>query len=101
MTHLRNLWAGRLPLHDALWTWGVSRGLLLNAICTIAALSIWAMQDTGPLAAVALGLHFLPVPYNVIFAVGVWRSAADPQHSPRTRILARVFAISLAAIFIV
>jgi hypothetical protein len=101
MTHLRDLWAGRLPLREALWTWGVVCGLPLNAVCTIAALSIWLTQDTGPLAAVALGIHFLPMPYNAVFAVGVWRSAADPQHSPRTRLLARALAIALAVLFIV
>lgn len=101
VTHLRDLWAGRLPLHEALWTWGVVRGLPLNAGCTIAALTLWLVQDTGPLAAVALGIHFLPVPYNAVFAVGVWRSAADPQHPPRTRILARAFAIALAVLYIV
>lgn len=101
MTRLRDLWAGRLPLHETLWTWGLFRGLLLNAGCTMAALSIWLVRDTGPLVTGALVIHFLPVPYNVAFAVGAWRSAADPRHSPRTRLLARMFALALAAAFVV
>ena len=46
-------------------------------------------------------IHFLPVPYNVIFAVGGWRSAAAPQHSARARVLARVFVVALATLFMV
>ena len=62
---------------------------------------IWLVQPTGPVAVVALVIHFLPVPYNVAFAVGGWRSAADPEHSPRARVLARMFTIALAALFMV
>lgn len=101
MQNLRDLWAGRIPLHDVLWTWGVFRGLLLNAGCTTASMGIWLANDSGPAAAIALGIHFLPVPYNVVFAVGAWRSAADPRHSPDARRLARTLAIVLAAIYMV
>jgi hypothetical protein len=101
VTRLRDLWAGRLPLHEVVWTWGVFRGTLLNLGCTAASLLIWLVQGTGPIATGALFIHFLPVPYNLIFAVGAWRSAADPHYSQRTRVLARVFAIALAALFMV
>lgn len=53
----------------------------------------------GRLQQVALAIHFLPVPYNVVFAVGAWRSAADPRHSGRARLYSRVFAIALAALY--
>ena len=62
---------------------------------------IWLAGDTGPLALIALGIHFLPVPYNIVFAVGAWRSAADPRHFPATRLWSRVFAIALAALYMV
>jgi len=99
VTALRDLWAGRLPLNEALWTWGVFRGLMLNAGCTMASMWIWLYNDGGPVAAIAVVVHFLPVPYNVVFAVGAWRSAADPRHSHRTRALARVCAVALAALY--
>lgn len=98
---LRDLWEGNLPLHEVLWTWGLFRGLLINMGCTLVALWIWLGYDAGPVAAVALVIHFLPVPYNVVFAVGAWRSAADPQHSARARQYSRVFAITLAALYVV
>lgn len=101
MTRLRDLWAGRLPLHEVVWIWGLLRGVLLNAGCTAAALCLWLVQGSGPIAAGALLIHFLPVPYNVMFAVGAWRSAADPRHSARTRVSARLFALALAAFFVV
>jgi hypothetical protein len=99
MTRLRDLWAGRLPLNEVLLTWVLLRGLMLNAGCTMASMWIWLDHDAGPLGAVALAVHFLPVPYNVAVAVGAWRSAADPRHSPRTRTLARTGAIVLAALY--
>jgi hypothetical protein len=101
MKRLHDLWSGRLPLNEALWDWGVLRGLLLNLGCTLAALWLWLGQDAGPFATGALVIHFLPVPYNVAFVVGVWRSAADPQHSHRTRILARAGAVALAILYMV
>lgn len=101
LKNLRDLWTGRLSLHEILWTWGVFRGLLLNVTCTMVSMWIWLAHDSGPLAAIALVIHFLPVPYNIIFAVGAWRSAADPRHSPDARRLARIFAIALAASYMV
>jgi hypothetical protein len=84
-----------------IWTWAVLRGALFNVGCTMISMWIWLVQGTGPAAAIALVIHFLPVPYNVVFAVGAWRSAADPQHSGRTRVLARVFATALATLYMV
>lgn len=101
MSRLRDLWAGRLPLRDAVWTWGVLRGAPLNLVCALVALGIWQMYDAGPFAAGALVIHFLPTPYNILVAVGVWRSAAGRQHPHRTRLMARVFAVVLATLFVV
>jgi hypothetical protein len=95
------LWAGRLPLHDVVWTWAVLRGALFNVGCTMISMWIWLVHPTGPIAAAAMVLHFLPVPYNVIFAVGGWRSAAAPQHSRHARVLARVLVVALATLFMI
>jgi hypothetical protein len=101
VTSLRDLWAGRLPLHDVIWSWGVLRGALLNVGCTLVSMWIWLVQGSGPLAVVALVIHFLPVPYNVAFAVGAWRSASHPEHSPRMRVAARAVALGLCALYMV
>lgn len=100
MTALRDLWAGRLPLRDILWTWAVYYGGLLNAGCTLISMWLWLVWSTGPVAVVALVIHFLPVPYNVVFAIGAWRAAGRPEHSPRIRVLARGFAVALFALFL-
>lgn len=96
---LRDLWEGRLSLAETLGTWGLLRGLMLNAGCSAAALSIWLVADSPAASALALTIHFLPVPYNVVIAVGGWRAAGAPGHSPRTRALARAAALGLAALF--
>ncbi len=99
MDALRDLWAGRLPLGETLGTWGLLRGLMLNAGCSAVALSIWLTNDHRAAAAIALVIHYLPVPYNVAIAVGGWRAASRPEHSPRTRALGRAAALALAALF--
>jgi hypothetical protein len=96
---LRDLWAGRLPLYEVVWTWGVLRGALLNVGFTMVSLWILLVNNSPPVAAAAVGIHFLPVPYNIIFAVGAWRSAGQPQHSPRTRVVARVSAVVLCSLY--
>lgn len=96
---LKDLWEGRLSLAETLGTWGLLRGLMLNAGCSALALSIWLTRDGAVASAIALAIHFLPVPYNVLIAVAGWRAASQPGHSPRTRALARAAALALAALF--
>lgn len=101
MRGLRDLWAGRLPLHDVIWTWAVLRGALLNVGCTMLSLWIWVVQGHGTLATAAYAIHWAPVPYNIVFAVGAWRAAGGPEHSPRTRHAARAFALVLCGVYMV
>lgn len=99
MDALRDLWAGRLPLAETLGTWGLLRGLMLNAGCSAVALGIWLTNDDPAAGAIALVIHYLPVPYNVVIAVGGWRAASRPEQAPRTRALGRAAALALAALF--
>ncbi len=101
MNALRDLWAGRLPLHEVVWTWAVLRGALLNVGCTLISMWIWLVQGTGPFATIALVIHFLPVPYNVAFAVGAWRSSSRREHSPRMRVAVRAVSLGLCALYMV
>jgi hypothetical protein len=96
---LRDLWAGRLPLAETLGTWSLLRGLMLNAGCSAVALAIWLTSDRSVTSALALFIHWLPVPYNVVIAVGGWRAASRPEHPPRTRALGRAAALAMAAVF--
>ena len=69
---LRALWAGEVPLPEAFWQYAVAYGLLVNFVATILALLI-AVIGAGPWLYVTV--FFLPVPYNFLVMVAVWRSA--------------------------
>jgi hypothetical protein len=69
---LKCLWLGQLPLQDAFWRYFITYDLLLNLGATLAALMV--ILARGPVA-VAVILHFLPVPYSALAAIGTWRSA--------------------------
>jgi hypothetical protein len=100
---LRDLWTGRLPLGDAFWTYNVFWGLLLNIVGTMAGFVVlvgWKEVNPDLAAAAALTVHLLPIPYNVIVLVGVWRSAGNPGRPPWVRIAARATAVFLFAAFI-
>lgn len=65
------LWTGRMPLKSAFWEYAIGYGTLLNLITTFASL---AALTAGAGVVTALSLHFLPLPYNLLAVVGVWRS---------------------------
>lgn len=44
-------------------------------------------------AALALFIHFLPLPYNIAAGVGVWRSAARYSGNPLWAGLARIVVV--------
>jgi hypothetical protein len=66
------LWRGDLPLQIAFWRYLVVYGLVLNLGASLAMLLSYA---AGLPVAIGVALHFLPVPYNAVAAVGTWRSA--------------------------
>jgi hypothetical protein len=65
------LWRGEVPLAIAFWRYGMLWGTLINVLATIATLALVA--EGAPLAA-WLAVHFLPLPYNFLVVVGVWRA---------------------------
>ena len=67
------LWNGEMLLPEALWTWAVFGGLIINLTSSAAFLFLIMAERT--VAAVIAG-HLFSVPYNLIVVVGVWRSAA-------------------------
>jgi hypothetical protein len=69
---LAALWRGDMPLAIAFWRYLFGYGLVINLAATLAAI---AAAAAGFATAIALMLHFLPVPYNALAAIGVWRSA--------------------------
>jgi hypothetical protein len=65
-------WNGNAPLGRLFWRDMLVVGSALNVAATLASLGLLAAKV--PLAA-ALGVHALPIPYNVFLAFAVWRTA--------------------------
>lgn len=84
------LWAGEVPLPEAFWWYGIALGLVVNAASTLAALALVA---AGAPEALALVLYLLPLPYNALILVGVWRAAARWRGTPHWADLARLAII--------
>lgn len=71
MKRLRRLWLGEPPLGEAFWTCAITGGLALNLANSVLILITVERQW------VALLVGYGPtIPYNIVAAVGVWRSAA-------------------------
>lgn len=75
----RRLWDGEIPLPEAFWWYLIGYGLVVNALATLAAL---AAITAGAPTWVAGVLYFLPLPYNLLVLVGVWRAADRWQGAP-------------------
>lgn len=71
-TLTRSLWAGDLPLGEAFWWYAVGYGLVLNLVTSLLFLAA-VVKAAGVVALVLIFL--LPIPYNVLIVVAVWRSA--------------------------
>ena len=93
--YLATMWSGRAPLPRAFWDCAIIYGTLLNAIMTLAALAAIACGAHG---LVALAIFLLPLPYNVMAVVAVWRSAAIYTGPAHWAVLARI-AVAAWAIF--
>ncbi|MDD9902829.1 MAG: hypothetical protein OXT06_04620 [Rhodospirillaceae bacterium] len=66
------LWRGNIPLDIVFWRFAVIYGLVLNAATSLLFMTL-LVNDAG--------LHWLipafllPIPYNLLIIVAVWRSA--------------------------
>ncbi len=74
------LWAGELPLRQAFWQYAVGYGLVINLVTSLAFLALLTNDANVALVALAFAL---PIPYNFVMAVAVWRSA-DRYSGPKT-----------------
>lgn len=90
MGTLGRLWRGELALADAFWNWAVIGGLAVNVTTSLGFLALLTAGQT--IAALVVG-YGLSVPYNILAAVGVWRSAARYAGPPRHAQLARLVAV--------
>ncbi len=95
MAKLLALWRGDLALGDALWTWTVVGGLLVNISTSVAFYALITVDLTWEALMVGYGLS---IPYNVVAVVGVWRSAARHAGPPSQANLARGLSLALMVV---
>ena len=91
---VRRLWAGEEPLGRAFWAYAMVGGSLLNAAATLLAMALLAADAP---AIVAVAAFALPIPYNLLVLVAVWRSAGAYRGPPLWADLARMGIVVWAA----
>ena len=69
---IKRLWAGEVPLEQAFWGYAVVIGLLVNLVTSGAFLAL--LSSDSHLVVLVL-VYALPLPYNLLAVVAVWRSA--------------------------
>lgn len=84
---VKSLWVGDVPLPVAFWQYAVFYGLLANIVASFAFVMLAAI-GTSPWLFIPVFL--LPVPYNLLMIVAVWRSAARYQGPQKWADLARI-----------
>jgi hypothetical protein len=87
-----------LPLNEAFWHWAVAGGLVVNVTTTVLFLVLITQGQT--IAALIVG-YALSVPYNVVAAVGVWRSAErypGPRHLAQAARIVAVVGMALISL---
>jgi hypothetical protein len=92
---LRRLWRGAVPLGQAFWSFALLGGTALNLAATLIAMALLAMDGPGVLAAL---IFALPIPYNLLVLVAVWRSAGAYAGPRQWAELARVAIIVWAVV---
>jgi hypothetical protein len=93
--HVIRLWRGEVGLARVFWDYAIIYGSLANLITTAAAFA--ALTADLPVW-LAVAIFFLPLPYNVLIVVAVWRSAGRYAGPPMWATLARIAIIVWATI---
>lgn len=76
--YLARRWRGQLPLPRLLWREMLGWGTAINLGFSLLALALLA---AGAPAAVAVGVHFAPLPWNLFLVAAVWRHAQSQGFS--------------------
>jgi hypothetical protein len=92
------LWRGEAPLREAFWTVTILYGSLINLIATGL---MFAGLAAGLPSALAVAIHFLPLPYNLLALTSVWRSAGFYEGPPAYGAMARIISALWFALMIV
>jgi hypothetical protein len=88
------LWHGEVSLSEAFWTVTMLYGTLIN-LCGTGLMFATLLAGLPSLLAVAM--HLLPLPYNILALMGVWRSAnaykGRPSHAAAAQTAAALWFI--------
>lgn len=84
------LWRGAVPLTEAFWYYAVGYGLLLNLATSMLFMAV-LVKNGSP--ALLVASFVLPIPYNFLIVVAVWRSAGRYAGPKQWAELARVACV--------
>jgi hypothetical protein len=94
---IADLWAGRIPLPRIFWNYGIVASLLINLAATALAMGLIA---AGVPNFMALAVFILPIPWNILMVVGVWRSAGlysgPASHAVAARLAITAWSVTLS-----
>jgi hypothetical protein len=93
-----DVWRGEIPLGQVFWTFAIGFGTVFNLLAT--GVGLVAIAGGMP-APAAVAIHFLPLPYNFLVLVGVWRSADAFAGHPAIATSARIAAAAWFALMMV
>ncbi len=71
--------------------------VLINSAATLGALALFSSGEV----ALGLAVHLIPVPYNILALVAVWRSAARYDGNPNWATAARATTVIVLPLAIV
>jgi hypothetical protein len=96
---IKALWRGEVSLAQAFWTVTLLYGTLINLTATGL---MFAALAAGLPSLIAVAMHLLPLPYNVLALMGVWHSANDykgrPSHAAAAQIVTVLWFILMLLI---
>jgi hypothetical protein len=93
LRRIGELWRGEIPLARVYWDYAIIAGTIANLVMTGASLGAFALDWPGWLA---LLIHLLTLPYNLLMVISVWRSAARYEGPSRWAALARATIVPWA-----
>ena len=98
MRHIVRLWTGDVPLRESFWHYAILYGLLVNLVTSLIFLTLLINEANAILLIFA---YAIPVPYNFIIAVAVWRSAdrypGPKEHANLARLVTVIWMVMLTA----
>jgi hypothetical protein len=93
--HVLRVWRGEIGMARVFWEYAIAFGTLANLITTGLAFATYLTTGSALLAVI---VFLLPLPYNVLIVVAVWRSANRYRGRPVWATLARIGVVAWAMI---